>query len=98
MIVSLSIVAIREVSAVTGLLCGKAAMPRDTMNGTLQYIFYSCILLNINFCFMCSMICALQPYSTAENGSYKASCGYLVHFYIVLNNVLTFLYFITLLH
>ena len=93
--VSLSIVAVRDVSAVTGVLCCEAAVPRDTMNGTLLYIFYSCILLNINSCFMCSIIFALQPYSTAENGIYKASCGYLVHFYIVLS---MYLHFCILLH
>jgi len=37
--VSLSTVAVRDVSAVTGLLCDKAAFPGDTMNGTLLYIF-----------------------------------------------------------
>ena len=90
--VSLSSVAVRDVSAVAGLLCDKAAVPRDTMNGSLlySYNFYSCILLNVNSCFMCPMICALQPYSTAENDIYKASCGYLVHFYIVLNMYLRF--------
>jgi hypothetical protein len=70
-------------------------VPRDTMNGTLLYIFCSCILLNINSSFMCPMICALQPYSTAESGIYKASCGYLIHFYIVLN---MYLHFCILLH
>ena len=58
-------------------------------------IFYSCILLNINSYFMCPMICALQPYSTAESGIYKASYGYLIHFYIVLN---MYLHFYILLH
>jgi hypothetical protein len=90
--VSLSSVAVRDVSAVAGLLCDKAAVPRDTMNGSLlsSYTFYPCILLIINSCFVCPMICALQPYSMAENDICKASCGYLVHFYIILNVYLHF--------
>jgi len=94
-VVSLRTVAVPDISAVAGLLYDKAAVPRDTTNGTLLYIFYSCILLNINSCFMCPVICVLQPYSTAESGIYKASCGCLIHFYIVLN---MYLHFCILLH
>jgi len=63
---SLSIVAVRDVVAITDLLCDKAAVPRDTMNGTLLYIFYSCILLNTNSCFMCSMIVHYSPTARRE--------------------------------
>ena len=52
----------------------------------------------MNVCVIRPMICALQPYSTAENDNYKAFCGYLGPLLYCTKYVLTFLYFITQLH